>query len=78
LQDIRQILWSRLKIIASIVGDTQARIIATIFYFTILVPFAVISRLASDPLHTRSTPNTSYWVQRVPVQNDLDEAKRQG
>lgn len=76
LREIRLLLWDRLKIIASIVGDLQARVIVTIFYFTILVPFGLISRLTSDPLRRRVESIT--WLERSPLPTDLESAKRQG
>lgn len=78
MQDILNLAWSRLKVIAAIVGDAQARTIATIFYFTILVPFALISRTFEDPLSRRLASTTTYWSPRPPVANDLEAAKRQG
>jgi hypothetical protein len=65
----------RLNLFAAINGNAQARIIATLFYFTVLVPFAVIARLAGDPL---ARHNTARWLERAPISNDLDSAQQQG
>lgn len=78
MRDIVKIAWSRLKVIAAIVGDAQARGIATLFYFTILVPFALISRASSDPLRRQIASTSSYWDVRRPVENDMESAMRQG
>jgi hypothetical protein len=76
LREIIQIAWDRFKIIAAIVGDAQARVIAILFYFTVLLPFGLISRFSSDPLQQR---RRSYaWLERPPIPNDLETAKRQG
>jgi hypothetical protein len=76
LRDITQIAWDRFKIIASIVGDAQARIIATLFYFTILLPFGLLSHFFSDPLQQRS--KSPGWLERPTLPNDLETAKQQG
>jgi hypothetical protein len=77
LNEIVQLAWDRFKIIASIVGDVQGRVIVTVFYFTILVPFGIGSRLFSDALRIRSSGQTQ-WSERPLVQNGLEEARRQG
>ncbi|NDJ62714.1 MAG: hypothetical protein GYB67_16445 [Chloroflexi bacterium] len=47
-----------------------------LFYFTVLVPFGIGARLFSDPLRQRvSAP---AWIEREPVDNQLEAAKRQG
>ncbi len=76
MRDIRLLLWDRLKIIAAIVGDVEAQAIVTIFYYTILMPFGLISRLTSDPLerHVKSVT----WLERSPLPTDLESARKQG
>lgn len=68
--------WARFKIIAAVIGDIQGRVISTLFYFTILVPFSLIARVATDPLHVRD--RHPAWIERTPLQNTLEEARRQG
>lgn len=77
-RDIAHIAWERFKIIAAILGDIQGRFIATLFYFTILVPFGLGSRLFSDPLHLTSKNAHVRWLERKPVDHQLDSAKQQG
>jgi hypothetical protein len=78
LREIVAIAWDRLKIIAAIVGDIEARVIVTVFYFTVLVPFGLISHLGTDPLRIAPTPESSHWIKREPVPADLESAQRQG
>ena len=77
MNEIVQLAWDRFKIIAAIVGDVQGRVIVTLFYFTILVPFGLGSRLFGDALRLRASGQTQ-WSPRPPVQNGLEEARRQG
>lgn len=77
MSEIVHLAWERFTIIAGIVGDLQGRVIVTVFYYTILAPFGIGSRLFSDPLRLR-TNTTPQWQDRPPVLNTLDDAKRQG
>jgi hypothetical protein len=47
-------LWVAWKRIARKIGDFQARVLLTIFYFILLAPFALIVRYTSDPLAIKS------------------------
>jgi hypothetical protein len=76
LREIIRVAWERLKVISAVVGEAQARGIATLFYFTVLAPFGLASRLLSDPLRLR--PEQASWVAREPVSNELDAARQQG
>lgn len=76
LKNTLRLAWDRFTIIVGIVGDAQGQFLATLFYFTILVPFGLLAHLFSDPLHQR-TPSTT-WLTRDPVENGLEGAKRQG
>ena len=75
---ITQIAWERMKIITSIIGDIQGRLISTLMYFTIVVPFGVISTLVTDPLQRKGENVHPSWGKRDPVDNHLDSAMRQG
>ena len=78
MQVIWRTAWDRFNIITSIIGDVQGRVIAILFYFTILVPFGLGSRLFSDPLRRKVEGRTTFWEERAPLPTDLDAAKRQG
>jgi len=68
---------ARFRIIAAIVGDLQGRAIAIFFYFTVLVPFGLGSRLFSDPLYVRRSVKVA-WHDRPVISDSLEEARRQG
>ncbi len=42
-------LWSAWKRVARRIGDFQARLILTVFYYTLFAPFALAARLAGKP-----------------------------
>ena len=74
--EIFRIAWERFKIITALIADAQGRFVAMVFYFTIFAPFALGTRLFSDPLKQRD--KTPIWLDRPPVPSDIDSAKRQG
>ncbi len=43
-------LWELWKRAAKKIGDFQARVLLTLFYFVVLAPFALAVRWGSDPL----------------------------
>lgn len=75
MQEILQLVWSRFKVISGIVADVIANIIAIGFYYTILVPFGMLTRFSGKTLKQRSTV---AWLERPLVPSELDAAKRQG
>jgi hypothetical protein len=67
--------WERFSLITKVIGEVNSKVILTVLYFTIFVPFGLISRLTSDPLDFKGKP---AWVERKPVPSDLTSAKLQG
>ncbi len=79
MNDINRLAWARFGIITGILADLQGRLIVTLFYFTILVPFGIGSRLFSDPLRIRREENRRpVWLERHAVGSTLEEAQEQG
>jgi len=76
LFEIFQIAWKRFNLVALVIGDVQGRIIITAFYFTILLPFGIASRLLTDPLRQRD--QRVLWLDRPAVPEDVDSARLQG
>ena len=76
--NILQLAWARLLVITGVIGDAQGRLIALLFYFTVLVPFGIGSRLFSDPLRRNPPAGDSTWLERPALIHTLDEAKKQG
>lgn len=77
LRENFQLARERIAIIAVVMGEAIGNIIAVAFYWTFFVPFAIGSRLTSDPLRRQQTGDT-FWLDRDPVSTELDRAKRQG
>lgn len=52
-------IWERWKKIAKKIGDFNARLILTIFYFILLAPLALVVR-RSDPLGLKKNKTTGW------------------
>jgi hypothetical protein len=60
------------------VGDFQARLVLTIFYFTAAMPFGVKARwLAPGTRSEAGEPLQSFWVPRAGSPPTVDNARRQ-
>lgn len=70
-------LWESWKEIAEYIGDFQARLLLTIFYFTVAVPFGLLVCLFADPLQTRVLPEETAWLSRCTGDNELKETQQQ-
>jgi hypothetical protein len=68
-------IWAGWKRIGGLIGDVVGRLVLTLLYFTIVLPFGLITRLATDPLGLhRERP--AQWLEREPLEGTLDEAER--
>ena len=47
-------IWNRWKQFGQLIGDLFARIVLTILFFTVLMPFGIGVRLFGDPLKMKS------------------------
>ena len=72
---ILRVAWDRWQIIAHINCDYVARVLVNVFYFTILVPFALGVKYFVDPLASRNA--SARWLDRKAVGAKLDEARGQ-
>ena len=69
-------IWAGWKRFGHFMGDMLARVVLTIFYFTILLPFGLLTTLLGDPLNIRSKSKPS-WLKRETGDRSLTEARRQ-
>lgn len=69
-------IWQAWKKIAHKIGDFQARVLLTIIYAVLILPFGLAIRFFSDPLRIRHRP--SSWLDHPDQATDLVWAKRQG
>jgi hypothetical protein len=65
------------KEIARKIGDFQARLLLSLFYFVILSPFALVLRLSADPLAIKPGSPRGWRKKTDPAGAALDQASRQ-
>ena len=82
MKKIRKIAWHRFSVNSSIIADGNGRFIATLFYFTVLVPFGLLSALMMDPLDVKKAKarkkSEARWHKREAVPADIKSAREQG
>jgi len=69
-------LWNWWKRVGKRIGDFQARILLSVFYYFILAPFALVVRWVSDPLAIKSGTERG-WRPRVSERTQIELARRQ-
>ncbi len=68
-------LWQGWVKVAKKIGDFQARLMLTIFYFVLILPMGLIARMFADPLALKRS--TASWTSRTSAPPSLEEARRQ-
>lgn len=65
--------WNK---IGRAIGNFNARVLLTVLYSIVILPFGLAVRFFSDSLHTKKRPES--WFDHPPTANTLEEARRQG
>jgi hypothetical protein len=75
MKDTLRRLWEGWKRVGRKIGDFQARLLLSLFYFVILAPFALVLRALADPLGLKRPG----WqpVDHATTGTALERAKRQ-
>jgi hypothetical protein len=68
-------LWEGWKRFGRKMGDFQARLLLTVFYFVILAPFALVIRFNADPLGLKRSDGG--WQPVTRTGDPLERARRQ-
>jgi hypothetical protein len=67
--------WQSWNRIARAVGTFQARVLLTLFYGVLVLPFGLFARWFTDPLRIKRRP--TQWLDHPHETRDLPWAKRQ-
>ncbi len=70
-------LWSKWKALAQKIGNFQARVILSLFYFIIVSPIGIVFKFADDSLRLKRPKTNSYWLSRNINKTSLEEERRQ-
>jgi len=68
-------LWEAWKRLAHRIGNFQARVLLTVLYAVLVLPFGLVVRLFSDPLRIRRRP--AEWLDRSDNPADTIFARKQ-
>ena len=69
--------WGRWRELSRKAAEVQARVILTLFYFTVVVPFGLVQTYLADPLRLRRSKQGRTWLERRTRDLALDDARRQ-
>jgi hypothetical protein len=69
--------WSKWKALSKKAAELQARIILTIFYFTLAAPFGLGRSRFGDALRMNRNRAASGWLERRTRDRTLEDARRQ-
>ena len=72
-----RLAWHRWVHFSARFGDYQSRVILTLLYFTVVLPFGLGVRLFSDPLNTHKAPAESAWHPWEMSSKNIEEGRRQ-
>jgi hypothetical protein len=76
MKEALRAFWEAWKRFGRFMGNIITRIILTLLYFTIFLPFGIGARLFTDPLQIKEERNES-WNQRKTGDKTLEELTRQ-
>lgn len=71
--------WQAWLRFGRMIGDIIGRLVLTIFYFTLFVPFGLGMRLVGDPLelrHKHKPGGATRWIERKTRDLVLDDSRR--
>jgi hypothetical protein len=68
-------IWQLWKRFGQLIGDLIARVVLTLFYFTVFAPFGLGVRFLADPLDIKQK-RISAWSLRSTSDNQIMDARR--
>lgn len=71
-------LWQEWLVLARHIGNFQARVLITLVYFTLILPFGLVVAFVADTLRMKRVPANRAWLERSTRDLDLEQARKQG
>jgi hypothetical protein len=68
-------VWEGWKRFGQFMGDLIGRLVLTVFYFTLFMPFALVVRFLLDPLAIRPRSHAK-WLERRTQDLTLEDSRR--
>jgi hypothetical protein len=69
--------WEKWKAFGHKVGNFQARLILTIFYFVVISPFAAVVKFVSKPLRLKMLRTSNWLANQAEREDIMVRARRQ-
>jgi len=69
-------VWNAWKRVGRFIGNGVARVVLTVFHFTLFVSFAITAKLTTDPLGRKPEETDSYWLTVEPFDSTTESARR--
>jgi len=69
--------WRKWKAISDAATNVLARVLLTVFYFTVMAPFGLWQGVFADRLVLRRPETGSFWVDRSTRDRSLDDGRKQ-
>ena len=76
MKEFLRTVWENWKRFGRFMGNLITRLILTLLYFTIFIPFGVGARLFTDPLQIKES-REAFWNLRESGDKTLEEIMRQ-
>jgi hypothetical protein len=73
--DTLKLVWKKWKAFGKFIGDWIARLVLSLFYFTIFVPFALLVKIFTDPLAMKPI-HRPKWLDRTTTDLTIGDARR--
>ncbi len=70
-----KVAWNAWKRLAHRIGNFQARVLLTLVYAVLVLPFGIVVRLFGDPLRIKKPPDN--WLDHPNEVNDMVWARKQ-
>ena len=67
--------WKVWKRLGQLISDLVARVVLTVFYFTLFLPFGLLIRFLGDPLAIKPG-NQARWVDRKADELTIEGARK--
>jgi hypothetical protein len=76
MKEMLRAFWEKWKRFGRFMGNIITRIVLTLLYFTVFLPFGIGARLFTDPLHIKGKREEA-WNKRHTGDKTLEELTRQ-
>lgn len=75
--NLLKFLWKKWMAFSLVFGTFMSRVILTVLYFVLLLPYGILIRLFSDPLEVKTLPKGSAWKTHPKIEGLLDNFTKQ-